>query len=122
MSPDTSKPTRETVADYVRNHHGLDCPFCGADNISGSEVTIEAPHAFQTVECVECDREWTDIYDLARISVDGEVIEPADASDGLMIACKAVLAQFDPEKPSFSNYLPASVIEQVRAAIEKGQP
>lgn len=52
-----------TDEEYVAKK-GRVCPHCGSEHIDGKNVSIEASQAFQDVSCNDCDREWTDIYDL----------------------------------------------------------
>lgn len=47
--------------EYVKEG-GAKCPFCGATDIEGHEVTIDSGKAYQPVGCNECEGEWTDVY------------------------------------------------------------
>lgn len=43
---------------------GLNCPYCGSDNISGGSFDVYHGGVSQDVSCGECDRSWTDDYTL----------------------------------------------------------
>lgn len=49
--------------EYVQKK-GNYCPFCGACEFEGHEITVEAGKAFQEVTCNECGKGWYDIYQL----------------------------------------------------------
>jgi hypothetical protein len=49
--------------DYVA-HGGNRCPFCGSNDIEGSETNIDDGVAWQEVGCYACDKSWSDIYKL----------------------------------------------------------
>ena len=49
--------------DYVA-HGGNRCPFCGSEEIEGSEVNIDSGYALQEVICQTCDSMWSDVYKL----------------------------------------------------------
>ena len=57
----------ELVKKYLACSH--ECPFCGSGNISGDSVEIESGVAYQLVSCNECERDWTDWYQLVGIKV-----------------------------------------------------
>ncbi len=40
------------------------CPFCGSTSIDGADVTVDGGSANQHVECMDCRREWRDVYSL----------------------------------------------------------
>lgn len=40
------------------------CPFCKSDEIEGTEVNMEVGECSQDMFCIECEREWTNIYRL----------------------------------------------------------
>lgn len=52
-----------TTEEYVQKG-GTSCPFCGATDITGGPVEIDAGIASQPVSCNECDKEWWDEYAL----------------------------------------------------------
>ena len=41
-----------------------ECPFCGSENIEGGPVEIDLGSAWQQVSCVDCEKEWSDLYTL----------------------------------------------------------
>ncbi len=43
---------------------GLNCPYCGSDNISGGVFDVYLGGVSQDAGCGECDRSWTDNYTL----------------------------------------------------------
>lgn len=59
MSHDSPVSSEE----YVKEG-GNKCPFCGATDINGHAVEIDAGIAYQPVDCSECGKEWTDQYSL----------------------------------------------------------
>jgi transposase-like protein len=50
-------------AAYVQNG-GVKCPFCGSTNIEGHSVDIDQGAASQAINCLDCGKEWSDIYRL----------------------------------------------------------
>ena len=52
-----------TVKEYVKKDGG-ECPFCGSSEIEGNAVCVEVPFALQPMRCLDCDRDWTDVYKL----------------------------------------------------------
>lgn len=60
---------------------GCVCPVCGADDISGESVEIDAGYAYQEVGCDNCGASWTDVYKLVgydHLEVDAEAEEEED--------------------------------------------
>jgi len=58
------------------------CPFCGSDNISGEEISIEGNEAWQEVSCNDCESSWQDIYELVGYSgADGKEPKGKPATD-----------------------------------------
>lgn len=47
-----------------RKEGGTCCPFCRGDQIEGHEVVIDNGQAHQGISCNDCDKEWTDTYQL----------------------------------------------------------
>jgi hypothetical protein len=39
------------------------CPWCGSDDLGGTEVVIEGPNAFQDMSCGECGKAWHDCWE-----------------------------------------------------------
>lgn len=52
-----------TNAQYVEAK-GMHCPFCNASDIEGGSIDIDAGYATQDVSCHDCQRAWTDRYQL----------------------------------------------------------
>ena len=46
---------------------GTHCPFCGAPDIEGRFVEIDAGRAPQSMSYVACKRAWTDRYTLTDV-------------------------------------------------------
>jgi len=45
------------------------CPYCGSANIEVSiEFNADGLGASRDASCIDCDREWTDIYTLTEIA------------------------------------------------------
>jgi len=42
------------------------CPFCLSGNLDCGSVDIDGPEARQEVSCNDCDKEWTDTYELVK--------------------------------------------------------
>jgi len=52
-----------TQAEYIK-HRELICPFCKSENVSGSYIEVDRTEALQDMTCMDCNRDWTDIYKL----------------------------------------------------------
>lgn len=54
------------------------CPTCRSSEVEGDEVTINGKNAEQTLGCLNCGDEWTDVYQLVRVdSTDFNPDDPA---------------------------------------------
>lgn len=53
----------ETNKEYCE-HGGVHCPYCGSEDIDGGSIEINLAGAWQSITCLSCDKEWTDIYKL----------------------------------------------------------
>ena len=51
---------------YLDND-ACECPFCGSGNIEGGPVEIDLGSAWQKVSCVDCEKEWSDLYTLTGV-------------------------------------------------------
>lgn len=62
---DALRALREPMssAEYAERG-GLNCPYCGSDNISGGSFDTYLGGVSQDVACGDCDRSWTDDYTL----------------------------------------------------------
>jgi hypothetical protein len=70
---------QDKVKPYIQRG-GVACPFCGSSNIEGRQFDVQAGTAWQPMTCMDCNREWNDVYRLDAIS---EIRQPelAVASD-----------------------------------------
>ena len=59
-------PRKSTIREYI-DAPGF-CPFCKSENISGSNIEIDANSAWQDVGCDDCNKDWRDIYRLVAVS------------------------------------------------------
>jgi len=57
--------TTEQKDQYLSNN-GAMCPFCQSDNIEGDTLQSDGD-VWQNVRCLDCGREWQDIYTLTAI-------------------------------------------------------
>lgn len=51
---------------------GVACPFCGCEDIEGSQVEIDAGFAFQKISCTKCEKTWIDYYSYDCVAVENE--------------------------------------------------
>ena len=58
--------TEEARKQYLEKN-GVDCPFCGSDEIEGGFVDIECGSAYQPVRCLRCEKRWNDVYALQDV-------------------------------------------------------
>ena len=56
----SSEPDKKT---YLAQG-GVNCPFCGSSEIEGEGFDYEGEHIFQDIYCIDCRKEWTDIFSL----------------------------------------------------------
>ncbi|HYD60873.1 MAG TPA: hypothetical protein VEC35_10985 [Noviherbaspirillum sp.] len=63
---DTVQENTEGITDaqHVANQ-GAKCPYCGADDTVGHEITTSDGKAEQEMSCNACDRSWIDEYSLS---------------------------------------------------------
>jgi predicted Zn-ribbon and HTH transcriptional regulator len=57
--------TKEQKAVYL-NASNI-CPHCQSDQLSGGFISAEDGVATQSIECLRCKAEWTDIYRLVNV-------------------------------------------------------
>jgi transposase-like protein len=57
------KPKELTDEEYVKQNGTL-CPRCKSKNIEAGEVEAGDVYALQEVTCVDCGKEWNDIFHL----------------------------------------------------------
>lgn len=53
---------------YLRNP--LRCPFCGGPDIQAGDMTPALRDIYQSVLCLRCNRQWTEMYVLTDISLE----------------------------------------------------
>ena len=52
--------------EYITNE-GIECPFCGSDNLTWGDPYFDGNSHYQRVDCDMCKKAWWDIYSLAGI-------------------------------------------------------
>lgn len=57
--------TKEQKKNYLKKSHL--CPFCKSDNICGGDCEINDGRAYQTVTCNDCNKSWSDCYELVDV-------------------------------------------------------
>ena len=57
--------TNEQQANYMDDPDA--CPVCGSYNLTAGETIHETWDAFRIVTCLDCNREWEEIFQLTRI-------------------------------------------------------
>ena len=63
--------TKEQIKKYIKSGYS-DCPYCGKSDIEGSMVEIDGRYAIQGMSCLNCHKNWNDVYALANIEEVGE--------------------------------------------------
>lgn len=63
---DTSSLTQEQANNYLRNG-GVECPYCGSENIQGVNRDMVGGCYFIDMECDDCNHQWTEGYQLFEI-------------------------------------------------------
>jgi DNA-directed RNA polymerase subunit M/transcription elongation factor TFIIS len=60
--------SKDRVLQYLRTG-GNYCPFCGSDKLSSSPLSVPADDSetCAIVECLDCKKQWKDIYKLVTI-------------------------------------------------------
>lgn len=53
--------------EYYINHGGCKCPHCKTEDIWGGSVEVDADYCSQSVTCHNCEKDWTDTYQLVDI-------------------------------------------------------
>ena len=49
---------------------GVFCPWCKSSEIQGGFIEIDAGEATQAVSCLECNKNWIDVYTLVEVRKD----------------------------------------------------
>lgn len=52
-----------TSEEYARQG-GPACPYCRSKNIEGHQHDYSAEYVYQNIVCLDCGKEWTDVYKL----------------------------------------------------------
>jgi len=63
--------TKEQIKKYIESGYS-ECPYCREEDIQGSMVEIDGRSAFQEMSCLNCHKNWNDIYTLVNIEEAGE--------------------------------------------------
>ena len=50
---------------YLKHSHR--CPFCKSENIEGEAVEIDDGIAWQPIRCLDCNKNWSDLYKLIGV-------------------------------------------------------
>jgi transposase-like protein len=53
---------------YLKN--STQCPICESGNMEGGSIDVNGTSAMQSILCLDCDAEWTDIYYLKAIEIE----------------------------------------------------
>jgi len=80
-------PEEEWVEERKRRYldkKGSCCPFCESDAIEGGSFQADGDTVWQSVNCIECDATWDDVYHLKEVEVNSyptdmvpkEIIKP----------------------------------------------
>jgi len=69
-------PPKNPEAEWIKSReryyltHSSCCPICDSENISAGSIDMGDDSAWQSVTCMECGAEWTDIYNLIGVDID----------------------------------------------------
>lgn len=58
--------TEEQRKKYLKEG-GVNCPFCGSEDIEGGHIDIDAGGAWQHITCLNCEKRWNDMYVLTDV-------------------------------------------------------
>jgi len=58
--------TKKQVKSYVKAG-GVKCPYCNSEQIVCRSVDIDAGDAYQDISCLDCGKEWIDVYNLVGV-------------------------------------------------------
>ena len=48
---------------------GSICPYCESSQIEGGSIEIDGQQAWQKVSCLDCEKDWDDIYNLVDVDL-----------------------------------------------------
>jgi formate dehydrogenase maturation protein FdhE len=54
-----------TQAKYLNNPQN--CPHCESDNMTADAMDNDTKTCWRTVRCLDCNKEWREVYQLASI-------------------------------------------------------
>jgi transcription elongation factor Elf1 len=63
-----SKLTNKQEEEYLKSPSK--CPYCKSEDIEAGAVDIDSGHAMQKVQCLNCEKQWRDHYELVAIEPD----------------------------------------------------
>lgn len=87
---------------------GVKCPYCGSTDISGHSLEIEASIVTQTIDCSNCNEQWSDIYTLVGIAdANGNRIEPTPEPKTCWVLVGTYRGLVDPDPQVFFDEKPA---------------
>ena len=49
------------------DHKGMKCPHCGGKNVEAGWIVEGEDDIWQSIECVDCGKEWVDLFTLTGI-------------------------------------------------------
>lgn len=50
-----------------------ECPFCKSINIEGDSFDMDSCTAWQKVYCIDCNKEWKEIYTLSGVVTEDNI-------------------------------------------------
>jgi hypothetical protein len=60
------KLTEEQKQAYIQGRSG-GCPYCKSNNIEGDSYEMHGNCVSQPISCLDCERQWEDVYTLTGI-------------------------------------------------------
>lgn len=58
--------SKEQEEKYIK-HMGAFCPYCNSKNMENGRFNMDADYVTVYVTCLDCNKEWEDIYMLSGI-------------------------------------------------------
>jgi len=68
--PKTKKAKALMTNQEYLDASGNECPFCHGRNIQGREINSDCDYAWRTVDCDDCDAQWTENFKMTGFEVD----------------------------------------------------
>lgn len=87
MAKKKAKITKAMESLYLKRQ-GLRCLYCGSEELSGGELTLDGPIGWANVQCINCEREWVDRYELTGVT-EAEVHDPSPTYNDCCPICGA---------------------------------